>query len=59
MDQLVANLLAAYKADIDTLDWMSPATKQKAQEKLAKFDTKIGYPISGAITARSRSSRAI
>ena len=44
MDQLVKNLLAAYKADIDTLDWMSPQTKQKAQEKLAKFTTKIGYP---------------
>jgi len=44
MDQLVHNLLAAYKADIDTLDWMSPPTKQKAQEKLAKIMTKIGYP---------------
>jgi putative endopeptidase len=44
MDQLVQNLLAAYKADIDTLDWMSPQTKQKAKEKLAKFTTKIGYP---------------
>jgi putative endopeptidase len=44
IDQLVHNLLAAYKADIDTLDWMSPQTKQKAQEKLAKFTTKIGYP---------------
>jgi len=44
MDRLVKNLLAAYKADIDTLDWMSPQTKQKAQEKLAKFTTKIGYP---------------
>jgi putative endopeptidase len=44
MDQLVQNLLAAYKADIDTLDWMGPQTKQKAQEKLAKFTTKIGYP---------------
>jgi len=44
MDRLVRNLLAAYKADIDTLDWMSQQTKQKAQEKLAKFTTKIGYP---------------
>jgi predicted metalloendopeptidase len=44
MDRLVQNLLAAYKADIDTLDWMGPQTKQKAQEKLAKFTTKIGYP---------------
>jgi putative endopeptidase len=44
MDRLVQNVLAAYKADIDTLDWMSPQTKQKAQEKLAKFTPKIGYP---------------
>jgi putative endopeptidase len=44
MDRLVRNLLPAYKADIGTLDWMSPQTKQKAQEKLAKFTTKIGYP---------------
>jgi putative endopeptidase len=43
-DALVKNMLAAYKADIDTLDWMSPETKQKAQEKLAKFTPKIGYP---------------
>jgi predicted metalloendopeptidase len=44
MDQLVRNLLAAYKADIDTLDWMGPDTRRKAQEKLARFTTKIGYP---------------
>ena len=44
MDQLVQNLLAAYKADVDTLDWMSPETKQKAKDKLAKFTPKIGYP---------------
>jgi putative endopeptidase len=44
MDQLVRNLLATYQADIDTLDWMGPETKQKAQEKLARFTTKIGYP---------------
>jgi putative endopeptidase len=43
-DALVKNMLAAYKADIDTLDWMSPETKQKAQDKLAKFTPKIGYP---------------
>ncbi|HZR34746.1 MAG TPA: M13-type metalloendopeptidase [Nevskia sp.] len=45
MDELVKNLLAAYKADIDTLDWMGPETKKKAQEKLAKFTPKIGYPV--------------
>jgi len=45
MDQLVKNLLAAYQADIGTLDWMGPDTKQKAREKLGKFTVKIGYPV--------------
>jgi predicted metalloendopeptidase len=44
MDALVHNLLAAYQADIDTLEWMGPKTKQKAHEKLALFSAKIGYP---------------
>ncbi|MGH8854538.1 MAG: M13 family metallopeptidase [Telluria sp.] len=44
MEVLVKNLLAAYKSSIDTLDWMSPATKKQAQAKLAKFTPKIGYP---------------
>ena len=44
MDALVANLLAAYKDSIATLDWMSPATRQEALAKLAKFNAKIGYP---------------
>jgi putative endopeptidase len=44
IDQLVKNMLAAYRADIGKLDWMSPETKQKAQDKLAHFATKIGYP---------------
>ncbi len=44
MEALVGNLLAAYKQSIDTLDWMSPATKKEAQAKLAKFTPKIGYP---------------
>jgi predicted metalloendopeptidase len=44
MEQLVRNLLAAFKSSIATLDWMSPATREQAQAKLAKFTTKIGYP---------------
>jgi predicted metalloendopeptidase len=44
MEQLVGNLLAAYRQSIDTLDWMSPATKKEAQAKLATFMPKIGYP---------------
>jgi endothelin-converting enzyme/putative endopeptidase len=34
----------AMKKDIDSLDWMSPATKERAQEKLAAIVNKIGYP---------------
>ena len=30
--------------DIHTLEWMSPETKQKAEEKLAAIYDKIGYP---------------
>ena len=44
MDSLVKNILAAYKVGIDSLEWMSPATKQQAQDKLAHFTVKIGYP---------------
>jgi predicted metalloendopeptidase len=44
MEELVKNVLAAYKQSIDTLDWMSPDTKKEAQAKLATFNPKIGYP---------------
>jgi putative endopeptidase len=44
MEHLVSRLLAAYREDIDTLDWMGPETRARAQEKLAKIQTKIGYP---------------
>ena len=44
IDQLVGNLLAAYRDSIGGLDWMTPATKKEALAKLARFNTKIGYP---------------
>ena len=44
VEQMVHNLLAAYQADLETLDWMSPETRQKALAKLAMFTPKIGYP---------------
>ena len=44
VDELVRNLLAAFKVGIDELEWMSPATKAQAQAKLAKYSLKIGYP---------------
>ena len=44
VQQLVQNLLAAYKQSIATLDWMSPQTRQQALAKLAQFTPKLGYP---------------
>jgi putative endopeptidase len=44
MEALIANMLDAYRRDIETLDWMSAETKKGAQAKLAKLATKIGYP---------------
>ncbi|WP_062299594.1 M13 family metallopeptidase [Demequina maris] len=44
MDALVANLIEAYRVSIEDLDWMTPATKDKALEKLRQFTPKIGYP---------------
>jgi putative endopeptidase len=44
MEELVDNLLKAYKTSIDTLEWMGPETREQAQAKLAKFTYKIGYP---------------
>jgi putative endopeptidase len=43
-EELVGNLLKAYDADIQTLPWMTEATRQKALEKLRKFTPHIGYP---------------
>ncbi len=41
---LVADIRSAMKARIEKLDWMSPATKVQALDKLSKFGVKIGYP---------------
>ena len=43
-DLLVHNLLAAYAEDIKTLAWMTPATREKALDKLDRYLLKIGYP---------------
>lgn len=44
MEGLVVDLRGALKARIEKLDWMRPETKAQAQDKLAKFGVKIGYP---------------
>jgi endothelin-converting enzyme/putative endopeptidase len=44
MEELVGNLLRAYRESISALDWMGEATKQRAFAKLEMFRSKIGYP---------------
>jgi endothelin-converting enzyme/putative endopeptidase len=44
MQDMVKNLLAAMKDDINALPWMSAETKRRALIKLATFNPKIGYP---------------
>ena len=44
MDELVANLIEAYRQSITDLAWMTPETKAEALTKLAAFRPKIGYP---------------
>jgi len=44
MERMIANLVEAYRQSITTLDWMTPATRQAALAKLAKFTSKVGYP---------------
>ncbi|MFN2576881.1 MAG: M13 family metallopeptidase [Pyrinomonadaceae bacterium] len=41
---MVANLIAALRADLTTLSWMSNDTRQKAIAKLEAYVRKIGYP---------------
>ncbi|HEX3549834.1 MAG TPA: M13 family metallopeptidase [Candidatus Elarobacter sp.] len=41
---LVNNLQSVLHDDMGQLDWMSAPTRVKAQEKLAAFTKKIGYP---------------
>jgi len=44
MEELVGNLLRAYRESIAALDWMGEETKQRAYAKLDMFRSKIGYP---------------
>ncbi len=44
MKKLVDNLLQAYRERIQTLEWMSPETRQVAMRKAQTVRVKIGYP---------------
>ena len=41
---MVHNLVAALRDDLQTLPWMGPETRAQAAGKLAAFGVKIGYP---------------
>jgi predicted metalloendopeptidase len=43
-EAMARNLLAAFAARIDRLDWMTPATRVQAKEKLASLKVGVGYP---------------
>jgi putative endopeptidase len=42
--QMIHDIESAMDRDIDSLDWMSPATKGRAKEKLHLIANKVGYP---------------
>ena len=42
--QMIHDIEAAMDRDIESLDWMSAATKTRAQEKLHLIANKVGYP---------------
>ncbi|MDM4763311.1 M13-type metalloendopeptidase [Galbitalea sp. SE-J8] len=45
MDELVGNLIEAYRESITNLDWMTDATRERALAKLDRFTPKIGFPV--------------
>jgi predicted metalloendopeptidase len=42
--EMVRNIMTAFAKRIDRLDWMAPATKEKAKAKLAVLKVGVGYP---------------
>jgi putative endopeptidase len=41
---MVANMITAFGKRIDALEWMTPATKEKAKAKLAVLKVGVGFP---------------
>lgn len=44
VQQMVTNIVAAFSRRIEQIDWMAPATKAQAQEKLKTLYVGVGYP---------------
>ena len=44
-EDLIKTIRSAMGAELGSLPWMDPATRAAAQEKLARMNDKIGYPV--------------
>ena len=44
VQEMVSNIIAAFRDRIDSLDWMAAATKQEAKAKLTVLKVGVGYP---------------
>jgi putative endopeptidase len=44
VETMVRNIIAAFGRRIDALEWMTPATRAQAKEKLAVLKIGVGYP---------------
>ncbi|GGA34389.1 M13 family metallopeptidase [Dyella nitratireducens] len=44
VEELVKNIVSAFNERLDTLAWMTPATRAKAKEKIATLRVSVGYP---------------
>lgn len=44
LNQMVANIIAAYRKRIEALSWMAPSTKAEALKKLSTLTVGIAYP---------------
>jgi putative endopeptidase len=44
VQEMVKNILAAFDERVGQLDWMTPATKQKAKAKIESLKVGVGYP---------------
>ncbi len=44
VQRILSNLLAAYRDALKEADWMSPAARREAAEKLSALSTGVGYP---------------
>jgi len=44
VEEMANNVLKAFAARLDRLDWLGPETKAQAKRKLANFRVMVGYP---------------